>query len=129
MDLASMLHARAHIFCGSDLVLHLRADASPQFGWDLFLVEVDHLQICPDTPPSWQALQESVYARVLPVQTIGLRAGSLPHKINLVNHVIALEASKPEDFCAGTLFSVVSTYALRVFHGELFSMVVACLCC
>jgi len=113
MDIACMLYAREYVFNVHDVALpprterlltvgdlngHLRADSSPQFGKDLFVIELDlHRVPAGDGGSSaglavsfWQSV--AIQKRLLVLQQIGVRAGRFHHKLKKLLHSMSLEA-------------------------------------
>lgn len=93
LDLVTMLYARETIFSKSSdrvtpWVLHLRCDASPQFGRDFLVTQADIV---------WYGTTHKdtrIQKRLLPIQCIGSRAASAGQKLEKLVHTLTLESER-----------------------------------
>lgn len=90
-DLASMVFARMTKF-NMDKVwrVHIRLDASPQFGRDWLMGEVDLM--CLEGAKTWADLQAAgrLQTRLLVCQTLGARAAGVAVKTKKLLHMLSL---------------------------------------
>lgn len=116
MDLASMVHCRRGLLSCANLqrgqAIHLRCDASPQFGRDYLLTSADIVfKHCEDqlSNPTWLSMKEAkgIIFRMMPTQCLGLKASSLPYKLRRLVHLLSLETESLEEL-RKSLYSIVS---------------------
>ena len=89
IDMCSMIFARRNIFCKSNpkkWSIHLRADSSPQFGRDYFVPAADIVYF------GTSARDTRIERRLLPIQSIGSRAGSAHQKMEKLIFSLTLES-------------------------------------
>ena len=90
LDLCSMLFSRQFVLnplAANDWVIHLRCDSSPQFGRDYLVSQIDIVQV------GLSYDDTIITKRLLPIQCVGSRAGSAPHKIEKLIFALSLESS------------------------------------
>ena len=83
IDLCTMIFSRRHVFnsCGNWIV-HIRADASPQFGKEYFVVEIDKIDLSTvGEGKTLSAMKSCVSRRILPLQVLGQKASKAEHKV------------------------------------------------
>jgi hypothetical protein len=81
-----MLYAREFIFSSlMPWVIHIRTDASPQFGRNYQVTEVDRVI------PGSTVASTQITRRLMPLQCIGNRSADDPHIIQKVLHCLSLE--------------------------------------
>ena len=107
LDLVTMLYARETIFSKSSdrqtpWVLHLRCDASPQFGRDFLVTQADIV---------WYGSTHKdtrIQKRLLPIQCIGSRAASAGQKLEKLVHTLTLESERvPQLQARGFCFDLI----------------------
>lgn len=98
-DLATMIYARMTKFTMSkNWRLHVRLDASPQFGKDYLMGEVDILNL--DGVQNWADIQQggSLTTRLLVCQTLGARAAGVAVKAKKLLHMLSLAPQTQRNF-------------------------------
>lgn len=89
IDMASMIYARRNIFCKSNpkkWIIHLRADSSPQFGRDYYVPAADIVYF------GTNAGDTIIERRLLPIQSVGSRAGYAHQKMEKLIFSLTLES-------------------------------------
>lgn len=97
VDLASMVYSRRVYFSASkSWTCHLRADASPLYGKDYFVCEIDHINLeCITNTTTMREMKDLIARRILPVQLVGLRASTAVHKAFRLSLALAADTESP----------------------------------
>lgn len=100
---------RMHFDTSASYALHLRTDASPQFGRDYQVTQCDIVrQDLSCENPSWETVQ--ITKRLLPTQNVGSRASTAAHKLRKVIFSLGLESRDVN-------YSAAQTCSLMVDSG------------
>ena len=88
IDMCTMLYARQFIFNHRQppWVVHLRADASPQFGRDFLVIQADYIEYGANVSKT------KITKRLLPIQSVGSRAAGSHQKLEKVLFSLTLES-------------------------------------
>lgn len=97
-DMCTMLFARQFLFsrsadCARPWIAHLRCDASPQYGRDYLVSQIDYVQFgtsCQDTV---------ITKRLLPIQCVGSRSGGSHQKLEKMLFALTLESESVTWLC------------------------------
>ena len=110
-----MIFSRRHVFtsCGNWIV-HIRADASPQFGKEYFVVEIDKVDLSTvGEGKTLSAMKFFVSRRILPLQVLGQKASKAEHKVCRL--LMALSSD-----CESTEVTLSRAYSIAFDMGKLF---------
>ncbi|CAE7823238.1 unnamed protein product, partial [Symbiodinium sp. CCMP2456] len=120
LDVCTMKYSRLKIFnSDGQWCCHIRADSSPQFGKDYFVVEVDHVNMSSvDQTTTLPGMKSLIKRRILPLQLIGGRAASAEHKSFRLT--LALSADT-----ADTYVTLGRTYSMAFDMGTEAKLLVA----
>lgn len=106
MDLCSMVFSRRHLLqdCG-DWICHLRADASPQFGKEYFVVELDRVDLTNVNDTTLlTSMKTEVESRLLPLQLLGQKASKTEHKVARLHLALSADCQNA-DTCLNRAYS------------------------
>ena len=96
IDLCSMMFCRETLLAASGLfALHVRLDASPQFGKDYLNAEADVIRVAEGPrleEPIPDFIARHMHSRMLVGQVMGARATSTVHKTLKLAHMLQLES-------------------------------------
>ncbi len=123
IDLCTMIYSRRHVFnsCGNWIV-HIRADASPQFGKEYFVVEIDRIGLANvGESTTISAMKSFVSRRLLPLQLLGQKASKAEHKVCRL--LMALSAD-----CESTEVTLSRAYSIAFDMGVESKLFVAPAC-
>lgn len=112
LDLATMLFSRRTYFqLSSDWIAHIRSDASPLFGKEFFVTEIDHVGAAKISEETSMADMKSLISRrILPPQLVGSRAASTAHKVFRLRMSLASDTEDANQ-------TLLRTYSIAVDMG------------
>ena len=90
IDMATMIYARKYLLTEKNpkrWILHVRADSSPQYGRDYYVPAADLVYY------GENAATTEIHKRLLPIQTVGSRAGSAHQKMDKLIFSLTLESN------------------------------------
>ncbi len=98
LDMCSMVFSRRHLLNDSgDWICHLRADASPQFGKEYFVVEMDRVDLSNvDETTLLKSMSSAVQCRLLPLQLLGQKAAKTEHKVARLHLALGADCQSVE---------------------------------
>lgn len=98
LDMCSMVFSRRHLLNDSgDWICHLRADASPQFGKEYFVVEIDRVDLSNvDETTLLTSMSSAVHCRLMPLQLLGQKAAKTEHKVARLHLALGADCQSVE---------------------------------